>query len=803
MTERRKQLTPGNRPRLRIMVLTGGLFLVAIATAVFSITTVQIQSATTAYAGGESAWSRGQVATVHYLNVYAETGDTAALERARQWLALPLGDRRAREAMETAPIDYPTAQEGLLAGANHPDDIPRMIWLYRYFSHAPYFREAVRVWQESDPYLDKLVSIADLLESTWASNSPASAEARRQLRQQLNEVDQTLSVMANEFREATGAAARWLSQLLSIVSVVFLFTLGLFTALLVWRLTRVITESEENFRTVFQQTAMGMAQLDQQSRLLDVNQALCELLKQPREKLLKLSYRDLVIAEDWEIGLEERERMLQGEQDSYSVEQRLRRGDGKTVWARMTLSRIVRTNDRRLRYVLALEDVSESRRLSVKLNYQATHDELTGLLNRRAFGRHLAEFLRRARNDDSEHVLCFIDLDQFKIVNDTAGHQAGDQLLRQIAKLLQANIRDRDLLARLGGDEFAIILENCKLETAQELAEKLRGLLEGLHFSWNELRFQIGCSIGVSPILSSSADTSSLLRSADMACYMAKESGRNRVYTLQENDQDLAQQRGEMQWLGRIRSALDENRLFLDAQRFECFRDPHNLRYEVLVRLINEEGAVVAPGAFLPASERFGVIHQIDRWVIATVCRKLASHPEHLAVLDACHINLSARSFEQPDFADYVLGTMKQHGIPPSKLCFEITETAAIRNLVDITGFMDRLSEEGCTFALDDFGAGFSSFGYLRNLQVHCLKIDGVFVRDIVTDETDLAMVRAINEIGQTLGKTIIAEFVESSEAAEQLRAMGVHYAQGNYIHYPCRFTEILTDPTINQSRLY
>ncbi|MDX1587845.1 MAG: EAL domain-containing protein [Oleiphilaceae bacterium] len=783
------------------MALTAGLFLVAIITALFSITIVQIQSAATAYAAGESAWSRGQVSAVHYLNQYADTGDPDALAMARDWLAVPQGDRRAREAIESDPVDYDQAHEGFLAGQNHPDDIPRMIWLYRYFSDAPYFREAIRIWKATDPYLEELEAIAARLESHWNDN--ASTAELGTLRARLNQADQELAVMALAFRQSLGEATRWLSHLLSIFSVVFLFMLGLFTALMVWRLTRVITESEENFRTVFQQTAMGMAQLDQQNRLLDVNQALCDLLRRPRQELLSMSYRDLVLSEDWDIGEHERERMLSGEQDSYSVEQRLRCGDDKSVWARITLSRIVRSNDRRLRYVLALEDVSESRRLSVKLNYQATHDELTGLLNRRAFGRHLAEYLRRARNDESEHGLCFIDLDQFKIVNDTAGHQAGDQLLRQVASLLQRHIRERDLLARLGGDEFAILLENCKLDTARELAEKLRSELEAFSFTWNELRFQVGCSIGLSPITANSSDTSTLLRSADMACYMAKENGRNRVHVLQEDDQAMAQKRGEMQWLGRIHSALEDKRLFLDAQRFECFHDRHKLRYEVLVRLINEEGVIVAPGAFLPASERFGVIHQIDRWVIRTVCSQLAEHPGHLAALDACHINLSARTFEQADFADFVLETLNRYHIPPSKLCFEITETAAIRNLVDITGFIERLSEEGCSFALDDFGAGFSSFGYLRSLQVDCLKIDGLFVRDIVTDATDLAMVRAINEIGQTLGKTIVAEHVESSEAAEQLRAMGVHFGQGNYIHYPCRFGDLLTDPEINQNRFY
>ncbi|WP_217697982.1 putative bifunctional diguanylate cyclase/phosphodiesterase [Thioalkalivibrio denitrificans] len=754
---------------------------------------VHLQSGAAAYLSGESIWSRAQLSAVRDLDRYARTGDPAYLKHARAWLDVPLGDLDARKAMEAPTLDYKTAREGLLRGQIHPDDVPGMIRLFRHFSEAPYFRDAVQAWRDSDPYILELAALADRLQAEWETGAPSPARLA-QSRMYLVEINLALERLSQRFRTEASGAARWMTRMLSVASVLFLLTLAGLTGLLGWRLTRALTSAERKFRTTFEQAAVGMALVAQDGRLLDVNRALCNILCRPKEAVLGQPYPAYIHAEDQEIARAQWEELISDTRENDTVEQRLHRGDGDTVWVKLTISSMREDSRHGPRFIAIIEDVSESRRLSLELDYQANHDALTGLPNRRAFERRLAETLRRARADGSAHALCFIDLDQFKIVNDTSGHVAGDELLRQAADLLRRSIREHDLLARLGGDEFAIILQDCDLGGAARISEKLRKALEGATFAWEDSTFSLGCSIGVVPITAASTDTGSLLRAADIACHLAKEKGRNRVHLLCEDDRQLAERRGEMEWMGRIRAALRDQRMFLDAQRLVCLARPEHLRYEVLVRLTDETGKVVPPGAFLPAAERFGAAHLVDRWVIEHVCARLAAHPEHLAALDACHINLSGRSFDQADFFHFVVDRLEHYGVPGEKICFEITETAAARNLVDVIGFMDRLASRGCTFALDDFGSGLSSFGYLRRLPVDCLKIDGTFVRDIARDATDRAMVRAINEIGQTLGKTIVAEFVESDEALELLKDMGVHFAQGYAVHRPCRFDEILND---------
>jgi diguanylate cyclase (GGDEF)-like protein/PAS domain S-box-containing protein len=768
-----------------------GLLLVAALAVVSVIVVVQIQAATTAYVSGESAWSRAQMTAVGHLRTYAEGGNAAALKQAREALDVPLGDRQARLAMERNPPDIAAAREGFLRGQNHPDDIGRMIWLYRNFSDSPVFHDAVRIWRETDSGILALTALADQLETEW-KHGATSPEEIASLRASLSELNHRMDKLTGEFRRAMTGSARVVSHRLSIASLVVLFLLALTAWLLGWRLMRVITAAQREFRATFEQAAVGMAQVDGRGYLVDANPALCGILGYSRADLRGQCYRDLVHPEDRRAGREQRRRMLAGKLDSYTIEHRLLCQNDDTVWGKLTVSRMRNDPDLSQRYVAIVEDISESHRLSVELRHQANHDSLTGLPNRRAFERSLAETLRRARLDGSHHALGFIDLDDFKIINDTVGHQAGDQLLRQVANLLRHNLREDDLLARLGGDEFAVILGNCGLHQARNVGEKLRSALASATFEWEKSGFRASCSIGIVPINHSSSDAGSLQRTADIACYIAKEQGRNRVYTLREDDQELVIRRREMEWLGRIRLAMEEGRLFLDAQRLERLDKPGRMRYEVLVRLIDEEGRVVPPSAFLPAAERFGAAPQIDRWVIEEVCAQLAAHPDHLTNLEACHINLSGRSFDHEDFSDFVVATLERYGLPAGKLCFEITETAAVRNLADATVFMERLGKRGCSFALDDFGAGLSSFGYLRRLPVDIIKIDGVFVRNIDTDDTDLAMVRAINEIGRTLDKMIVAEFVENEAVLKLLRDMGVHYGQGYGIHRPCRFETLL-----------
>lgn len=587
------------------------------------------------------------------------------------------------------------------------------------------------------------------------------------------------------------------AQGLSIISLVFLVAIVVLVWLMAWGLLRALRGSEHKFRAIFEQAAVGMGQVAYDGRILDVNHVLCEILEYAKEDLLTRRYRDLVHPTDWDNARQKAASLVAGEVDHYILEQRLIKATGSPVWVRLTVYTVSPPGANQPYYLVIVEDVSESRRLSQELSYQATHDTLTGLYNRWAFEGHLSGALQRVRTEGAEHTLCFVDLDQFKFVNDTSGHFAGDHMLREVVEVFRATLSEGDVLARLGGDEFGIIFKNRDLDTAAIEAERIRKRLSDTEFIWQDRRYSLSCSMGLMPILPSTPDAEGLLRSADMACFLAKEQGRNRVYVSRENDEQLARHRSQMEWLSRLRDALLEGRLFLDAQLISpavapSLAEGERLRYEVLVRLRDEQGEVVPPGLFLPVAERFGSAPAIDRWVIEEVFSQLTAHPEHLSRLEACHINLSGRSLDQPDFQEFVLAALDRHRVPAHKICFEITETAAVNNLVAALSFMEALGERGCRFALDDFGTGLSSFSYLRRFPVDYLKIDGVFVRDMATDDTDLAMVRAINDIGQTLNKTTIAEFVEDETVLELLCEMGVNYLQGFCIHRPSSFAELL-----------
>lgn len=446
--------------------------------------------------------------------------------------------------------------------------------------------------------------------------------------------------------------------------------------------------------------------------------------------------------------------------------------------------------------VLVFRDVTEQRRLASQLSYQATHDMLTGLVNRHEFEHRLERVIESARDDNSVHALCYLDLDQFKVVNDTCGHVAGDELLRQLATLLQHRVRHRDTLARLGGDEFGLLLEHCSLAKSLEVAESLRQTVDQFRFAWQDRTFRVGVSIGLVPIGATVGGKSDVLQAADGACYVAKDSGRNKIHVYAPQDVDMARRRGEMQWISRIQHALDHNRLQLFAQRIEPLqpRLDSGVHCELLVRLLDEEGDLVMPGVFMPVAERYHLASRIDRWVVAMAFRWLAEHPTHLQRLELCAINLSGQSLGDRALQSEVLSLLHELQLPAGKICFEITETAAIANLANATRFIKELRNHGCRFALDDFGSGLSSFAYLRSLPVEFLKIDGVFVKEIVNDPIDLAMVRSINDIGQLMGKRTIAEHVEHADLLERVRSVGVDFVQGFGVARPLPLGDLLVD---------
>jgi len=437
--------------------------------------------------------------------------------------------------------------------------------------------------------------------------------------------------------------------------------------------------------------------------------------------------------------------------------------------------------------VMVFHDVTEARDMAQKLSYQATHDSLTGLINRSDFERYLVNILERV-DEKTEHALCYLDLDQFKVINDTCGHMAGDQLLQNIAELLSQRIRKtEDTLARIGGDEFVLLLENCPLEQAEKIAKSMCEIVQDYRFVWNDNPFTVGISIGVVPLNINSHDYQDVLSKADTACYMAKEKGRNRVHTYLVDDEELMQRQSEMKVVSSITEAY-ENELFqLFYQPIVPIDHPERTtqHYELLLRMKDKKGNWLPPGFFLPAAERYNLVHKVDRWVIRTALNWLARNPEHLAQLSCCAINLSGMSLNDEKLFDFIAMQFEATEVPPEKICFEITETAAITNLAKAIGFINQLRELGCQSALDDFGSGMSSFAYLKNFPIDYLKIDGMFVKDILSDPIDNAMVKSINDIGHVLGLKTIAEFVENEGIFSRIKDLGIDEAQGYHIAKP------------------
>jgi diguanylate cyclase (GGDEF)-like protein len=425
---------------------------------------------------------------------------------------------------------------------------------------------------------------------------------------------------------------------------------------------------------------------------------------------------------------------------------------------------------------------------TARLVYQASHDTLTGLINRREFEQRLERALLSALQQDREHALCYMDLDQFKVINDSCGHVAGDEMLRQLALLLRANLRERDILARLGGDEFALLLENCSIEDALQVADSFRAEVQRFRFKWEDRIFAVSMSMGMVAINRDSGSAASLLSAADAACFVAKDRGRNRIHLYESRDLDLARHRGEMQWVTRIHRALEEQRLQLSWQEIRPADGVSGAErhVELLLRMRDEDGNEVLPMAFIPAAERYSLMPVLDSWVIEEtmrLCKRYLSSGQERHCLFA--VNLSGASLKDPAFRQTLLTHLQENPAMGPHLCFEITETAAIGNLAVVNEFIDAMREFSCRFALDDFGSGLSSFTYLKNLKVDFLKIDGAFVRDIASNPVDRSMVEAIHRIGHQMGLRTVAEYVESDQALALLRQIGVDYVQGNGIHCP------------------
>ena len=437
--------------------------------------------------------------------------------------------------------------------------------------------------------------------------------------------------------------------------------------------------------------------------------------------------------------------------------------------------------------VLILHDVTELRGMAQQLTYQATHDSLTGLVNRREFETRLEMAIHNAHRMQLEHVLFYMDLDQFKIINDTCGHMAGDQMLIDITELLKDCVRGSDTLARLGGDEFGVLLMNCSVEKARDVAEKMQNIISAYRFAWDDNIFETGVSIGVVPISAESGMLSDVLSAADSACYVAKERGRNTVHFYETDDIALAQHHGHMHWYQQIQRALEEGRFQIYMQSISPLNNSDMKTHcEVLLRMVSDKGELILPSRFISTAERYHMMQSIDRWVLRRLFEAMRDGACPLGQANSiCAINLSGQSLGEEQFLDFVLALVNRTGVKLTSICFEITETAVISNIVQARRFISEMKQLGCSFALDDFGSGLSSFSYLKNLDVDYLKIDGSFVQGMLNDQDDYNMVSTINQIAHSLGLRTIAEFVENEQEIELLKRIGVDYIQGYCVGRP------------------
>lgn len=774
---------------LRFVLLTG----MAIGLVGISALIQELQAASTAWIMGQSHWSRGQQQATHALSRYITSADPADLALTRQALRVPLGDLTARRALEQAAPDIAAARRGFIEGGNARGDINRLILSYRYLRDQPYFRDAVRLWRDTDDDLLQLVAITDRVQTGHAAGSLTPAVQQALLRR-VQALDVDMQNQARAFSSALLHTAAMVRMTTFIVGGLSVLAITLIAVLLARRVRNDLTEQESRFRAAFYQATVGMLKLDEEGGIMEANQAMADILDHRREALLSLSLADLLV--EGELVLDERGR-IDWPRQLRPGELRFLRADGSLMWGRWS-GTVVHTRGRAPAVFALVEDVSQNHALAREVEHHASHDPLTGLINRREIERLLDQALVAVRAEGGIHSLCYIDLDYFKLVNDGLGHAAGDQLLRSFADYLVGAVRDGDWVGRLGGDEFALFLANAGQDEAKQVLQRVIRTLGQVSLHHGDGAPRVSCSVGVVEVTAEAPDVNWLMSAADSACYAAKEAGRNRVHCYNESRMALDERRREAERLANVSSAMAENRMLLYAQRIERVGDPEFLHYEVLVRMRSPEGALQGPAEFMGAVERYGMGMALDRHVLSLLFRHLQVCPSHVQQLGLCNVNVSAQSIAEPSFLAFVTDLLERNRGLARKLCFEITETAAVSNLAQARAFIDAVKARGCRMALDDFGSGLSSFGYLRQLPADMLKIDGVFVRDMNVDPVNRAAVRAITEVGRELHMMVVAEWVESAVVADQLAQMGVEGLQGYAIERPIpleRMTQLAIRP--------
>lgn len=535
---------------------------------------------------------------------------------------------------------------------------------------------------------------------------------------------------------------------------------------------------------------------DEKGRVNSANQAACDLLRRDRDQILDRLLVDLLSFSELEHRQAARQginnTLAYGKSCSMDGQPELKFKNQESIFVHTRIAPLRAKDGRTVGSVAVLEDVTDQKRMQEILSFQATHDDLTSLINRREFERRLDEALA-TRVGDTHHILLYFDLDQFKLINDNCGHNAGDQMLRQLTSILSTRLRHTDTLARLGGDEFAALLPHCSLEVGRRIADELRELVRGFRFSWGGRNFGVGVSIGLVKLDDSMLSIADALAAADSACYIAKERGRDQVVVYKHDGDEEQLRKGQISQASSIRESLEQERFRIWAQPIvPIHNEEFDWGVEILVRMLDESGKLVPPGLFIPAAERYNLMGHIDGWVVSAVCRHWTEQPQLFDRLDKVAINLSGQSIANDEFLEFLMTEIDNHRIPWHKLCFEVTETAAVSSIEKARHFINTLKQRGARFSLDDFGSGLSSFAYLKELPVDYLKIDGAFVKDMLEDRIDAAMVRSISDVGRAMQLRTIAEFVEDLAVVEALREAKVDYAQGYGICKPMPIEELV-----------
>lgn len=546
----------------------------------------------------------------------------------------------------------------------------------------------------------------------------------------------------------------------------------------------------EKYREVYERALEGMFQINSNGKLLDCNPAFASLLG--AASVYELKESDINIFDKITSNLDNRFNFLNKLKNKgyvFGYEAKCSNVEGLSFWASIH-ARMTYTGNSSDIIEGSIIDITVKKHNEEKLEFLAKHDSLTGLINRSEFENRLKDSLGKLHTEHVGHCLLFLDLDQFKIVNDTSGHRAGDELLKCLSQLLKDNARTRDSIARLGGDEFAILLERCPLNKAEEVANTLRRKISDYKFNWEGKTFSVGVSIGIVPIGEAHPSIEEIFSLADTACYGAKDAGRNCIMVHSPKSNEVILRQSEMRQISFLKEAIKLDQLLLYKQ-YIASSDTKEVgeRYEILVRM-KKGNEIILPGAFLPAAERYNAIVEVDKWVVENYFKWLADNPEECSKLIQVNINLSGQTLGDAEFPDFLDNMFSRYRVPTEKVCLEITESTAVRSLSKTNAFISRLKLRGIKFALDDFGSGFSSYSYLKNLKVDTIKIDGSFIRNITSDDVDRSMVESIANLAKVIGIKTVAEFVENAETLTLLNELGVDFIQGYYIHKPCPLNE-------------